>query len=551
MTALAELNFSLNHIKLDSKAMSDLSALPFKEKEYYDTYLLCKSFFDNNEYLRCAFFAEPFSKHCEVLRFLRFYALFLDCEKKRLEIVSDPKQMEHLSELSHEILASYSEGVDPRNYEPYDLYLLGMISRRLGDIDMATDYLVGALRKNPNIWGAWVELSFLIVDRKRLTIIEDMDSASKSWMYHFFCGHIFLELHMNEKALRTYFALQKAGFHKSTYIKSQIAIAYHNVQRVDEAIETFDTLSEEDPYRLDDMDLYSNMLYVKGEKYYLQVLANKAVEIDKYRVETSCIIGNLHSIKREHHKAIEYFERALRINPYYLSAWTLMGHEFMELKNSNAAIQCYREAVEVNRHDYRAWNGLGQTYDILKMPAYSLYYYKQAHNLRPNDSRLLTALGEAYEKLDRPRCAAKCYERAKQLGDIEGLAVLKLAKMQKLTDPDKAATAYLEYLQEMQANSVADRDEEGKAHLFLANYNFNKKDVDAAYKHAFKCLEYPEVKDEAKALLLKLASAKETEGDGEGDTTRNEGLDMDISTTDDATNSTATPGPAADTTEAS
>jgi hypothetical protein len=39
------------------------------------------------------------------------------------------------------------------------------------------------------------------------------------------------------------------------------------------------------------MDLYSNMLYVKGEKYYLQVLANKAVEIDKYRVETCCIVG--------------------------------------------------------------------------------------------------------------------------------------------------------------------------------------------------------------------------------------------------------------------
>lgn len=65
--------------------------------------------------------------------------------------------------------------------------------------------------------------------------------------------------------------------------------------------------------------------------------------------------------------------------------------------------------------------------------------------------------------------------------------------MQKLTDPDKAAAAYLEYLQEMQANSVADRDEEGKAHLFLSNYYFNKKDFDVAYKHAFKCLEYPEV----------------------------------------------------------
>jgi anaphase-promoting complex subunit 8 len=62
------------------------------------------------------------------------------------------------------------------------------------------------------------------------------------------------------------------------------------------------------------------------------------------------------------------------------------------------------------------------------MPAYSLYYYKQAHHLRPNDSRLLTALGEAYEKLDRIKNAAKCYERARQLGDIEGLAILKLAK---------------------------------------------------------------------------------------------------------------------------
>ena len=84
--------------------------------------------------------------------------------------------------------------------------------------------------------------------------------------------------------------------------------------------------------------------------------------------------------------------------------------------------------LEVNRHDYRAWNGLGQTYDILKMPAYSLYYYSQAHRLRPNDSRLLTALGESYEKLDKPQYAAKCYERARQLGDVEGLAILKLAK---------------------------------------------------------------------------------------------------------------------------
>lgn len=85
-------------------------------------------------------------------------------------VVSDPKQMEHLSELSHEILAAYPEGRDPINFDPYDLYLLGMISRRLGDTDRATDFLFGALKGNSNIWGAWVELSFLIVDRKHVCL---------------------------------------------------------------------------------------------------------------------------------------------------------------------------------------------------------------------------------------------------------------------------------------------------------------------------------------------------------------------------------------------
>lgn len=49
-------------------------------------------------------------------------------------------------------------------------------------------------------------------------------------MKYFFLGHIYLELHMNEKALQTYNSLQKAGFHNSMYIKCQIAIAYHNIQ---------------------------------------------------------------------------------------------------------------------------------------------------------------------------------------------------------------------------------------------------------------------------------------------------------------------------------
>lgn len=62
------------------------------------------------------------------------------------------------------------------------------------------------------------------------------------------------------------------------------------------------------------------------------------------------------------------------------------------------------------------------------MPFYSLHYYKQAQQLRPNDSRMLIAVGETYEKLDKNENALKCYHKACNVGDIEGLALIKLAK---------------------------------------------------------------------------------------------------------------------------
>lgn len=59
---------------------------------------------------------------------------------------------------------------------------------------------------------------------------------------------------------------------------------------------------------------------------------------------------------------------------------------------------------------------------------YCIYYYKQAQQLRPNDSRMIIALGETYEKLDKIDNALKCYYKAWNVGDIEGTALIKLAK---------------------------------------------------------------------------------------------------------------------------
>lgn len=61
------------------------------------------------------------------------------------------------------------------------------------------------------------------------------------------------------------------------------------------AINTFRQLQKADPFRLDNLDTYSNLLYVKDLKVELAYLAHQACEIDKYRVETCCVIGDLNT----------------------------------------------------------------------------------------------------------------------------------------------------------------------------------------------------------------------------------------------------------------
>ena len=73
--------------------------------------------------------------------------------------------MEDLTDLTIEIVSTYDDEVPIEDYDAYDLYLMGMIARRQGNIAGATDYLVASIKGNCYIWGSWIELSFLVMDR--------------------------------------------------------------------------------------------------------------------------------------------------------------------------------------------------------------------------------------------------------------------------------------------------------------------------------------------------------------------------------------------------
>ncbi|KAJ8956878.1 hypothetical protein NQ318_014295 [Aromia moschata] len=502
---LSEMNYALKHIKLFSEEMPQIKDDCENELEEF---LIAKSYFDVKEYDRCAHFVKNCTK--QKPRFLYFYSRYLSIEKKNLDNMTDtncpldPTKNDALKDLCTELKIDYYEN----KLDGYCIYLYGVILKKLDLSHLAIDIFIESVKSEPLLWCAWYELGKIIPDKNRIFSSHLPDH----WMKYFFIAHAYLEQLNNDESLQIYNTLYTMGLENSTYIMSQIALGHHNRRKLDEAINMFKNILTTDPYRLDNLDTYSNLLYVLELKKDLADLAHKVVNIDKYRVETCCVIGNYYSLRSDHAKAVLYFQRALKLNPQFLSAWTLMGHEFMEMKNTNAAIQSYRHAIEINARDYRAWYGLGQTYEILKMPNYCLHYYKQAQQLKPNDSRMVIALGEAYEKLDKTENALKCYYKACSLGDVEGTALIKLAKLyDKLGETENAAAAFTEFCLREEDRDIKCFEEQAEfynALQYLANYHLKKGELDDAYTYAYKCMECEETKEQGKALLKSIAARR-------------------------------------------
>ena len=465
----------------------------------YD-YLFSKSVFDLGEYERCAFFTQNYNN--PESRFLHFYSKYLAIEKERLDKMVEPSSV--IPQNSLKIFIELRKNVEmlfesDKNIkeDAYMQYLYGIILLKLGLNNDAILALTKSIFLDPLCWCSWHQLSRVIEDESQFNKIH----LPNHWIKNFFLAAVYLELQLNEYSLSLYEDLLNT-FVDNNYIRTQLAVVKSNLREVETAISLFNTIRNDDPYRLDSMDIYSNLLYVKEMQTELSSLAHIANQIDPFRVETCFSIANFYSLRGQHAKSVVYFSRALHLNPNHLSAWTLMGHEYVELKNTNAAIQAYRSAIKCCKRDFRAWYGLGQTYEILKIPSYCLYYYSMAHFLKPNDTRLIVAIGQTYEKLSRYEDAANCYAKA-------GFSsLIKLASLyEKMNEEHKAAAVYNEFVNNFDNKQIVynlQTTDITIAYKYLANYFFKYEKFQQAQIASQMCMFFNETRDEAKELLNKL-----------------------------------------------
>ena len=445
-----------------------------------DVLLLAKTYFDMREYRRCAHWLESQTTTAAGVgqqgqqqmahrTFLRLYALYLAGESRKQEEQherpatqnattqpphaataqqqSNNKKPPPTAATNRELpyllnqLQQATTSTPTAAADPFLLYLLALVAQQLSQPALALQSVLSSLRLFPCNWSAWLLLGGLVGSVSELSGLE----LPEHFMRSFFYTHYFVELHPEhgeEEWLSALLTQLQSFFPGSSHLLTIEAVLHYVRQHYDEAQAILAHLYAVYPHRLDQLDTYSNILYVKEDKATLSFLAHHLSRQHKYHYITQCVIGNYYALKSHHTRSITHFQRALTLNPHCLSAYTLLGHEYIELQNPAAAILSYRAAIDVSSGDFRAWYGLGQAYELLGEDALAVYYYREGCRLRPFDARMWCAQGTALERMGRDEEAVRSFERAMGEDDREGIALGRLARLYQKRDDMQEAVKY-------------------------------------------------------------------------------------------------------------
>ncbi|KAI1716233.1 cell division cycle protein 23 like protein [Ditylenchus destructor] len=462
-----------------------------------------RSLIQNKEYKSAHSKLKETSCNSAADTFLLYFSGYMTSVQSRLEGEANDSERttefidQNLMELRQELEKLKEQS--PDKFDCFLNYLLGVVRKDSNDVENACKAFREAVDQDHRCWPAWEGLSSLVDVFYSMKI--EKEQHGDTWQCALFIAETMFRLQMYLCAIEAYLSVSNV-LGSSPYLMCQIAAAQSELQEHDSSINSFQRVRKMDPYRIEQMNFYSDSLYIRQNVVELANLAKWFFETHKFHWETCCIVANYYSARKAHDLAQDFLKRAVKMCPSNASIWVLLGHEYMETKNHQSAIAAYRHSLQIDPLCYRGWYGLGQLYEILKLPACALYYYQQAHKCRPADSRMLIALGVIFSKLNRRTDAEKCFKKAFQIGDVEGNALTHLAKnYEEQEDLRNAAKAYEAYLSLYSEELVGDLNLIATACQFLALYNLNCDDLDSAYTYAQRCLTFDVSKEEGIRIL--------------------------------------------------
>lgn len=268
---------------------------------------------------------------------------------------------------------------------------------------------------------------------------------SLQWLLELFTklggGYFILSHYRCQEAIQIFNSITPSQ-KETPWVLAQIGRAYYEQGLYVEAEKCFSRVRTMAPARLEDMEIYSTILWYLSREIDLAFLAHEVIEVDRESPQAWCAVGNSFSLKRDHDEALKCFKRATQLDPKFAYAFFLQGYEHKANEEYDKALAAYRSSIAVENRHYNAWDGLGSVFEIQGKYSFAEQHYRIAANINPTNSLIVYHIGILLEKMKNPKAALEHYTRSYELAPNSKNASfcrLKKAKMlAMLQEPHKA-----------------------------------------------------------------------------------------------------------------
>ncbi|UKZ55448.1 hypothetical protein TrVGV298_009272 [Trichoderma virens] len=267
-----------------------------------------------------------------------------------------------------------------------------------------------------------------------------------------------------------------AAHQSSPWVLALMGRAHYEQASYAEAEKYFRRMRAQAPSRLEDMEVYSTILWHLKRETELSFLAHELVDAAWHSPQAWCALGNAWSLARDPEQALKCFKRATQLDPKFAYGFTLQGHEHVTNEEYDKALTTYRQAISADKRHYNAYYGIGRVQQRLGAYDKALTHFQAAHLINPNNAVLVTCIGTALEKQKQILPALRAYCKAVELAPRAASTRYKKAR----------ALLAVGQIEEAQKELVILKDlapDEGTVHFLLATLYRSMNEKQEAVRH--------------------------------------------------------------------
>jgi anaphase-promoting complex subunit 3 len=288
-------------------------------------------------------------------------------------------------------------------------------------------------------------------------------------------GYYHLSMFQCDDALQSLSSLPAA--HQGTpWVLALMGRAHFEQAAYQEAEKFFRKMRVLAPSRLEDMEVYSTILWHLKRETDLSFLAHELIDAAWHSPQAWCALGNAWSLARDPEQALRCFKRATQLDPKFAYAFTLQGHEHVANEEYDKALTAYRQAIAADHRHYNAYYGIGRVQERLGAYDKAYTHFSAASSINPNNAVLICCIGTVLEKQKQILPALDAYTKAAELAPRA--AQTRYRKARGLLAVGQIDLAYKEL---MILKDLA--PDEGTVHFLLGTLYRTVNDKASATKH--------------------------------------------------------------------